>query len=43
MSDNTAILDLALATANAALAEAQELLIEIDVDAGEIHFNTQGM
>ena len=41
MSDSTANLILALATENtelrAALAEAQELLIETAVDAGEMH------
>ncbi|TXM94382.1 hypothetical protein FV222_21460 [Methylobacterium sp. WL103] len=41
MSDDTAALVLALATENAelraALAEAQELLIETAVDAGEMH------
>ncbi|TXN73435.1 hypothetical protein [Methylobacterium sp. WL6] len=41
MSDDTMALVLALATENAelcaALAEAQELLIETAVDAGEMH------
>ncbi|TXM91266.1 hypothetical protein [Methylobacterium sp. WL116] len=41
MSDDTTALVLALATENAelraALAEAQELLIETAVDAGEVH------
>ncbi|TXM66911.1 hypothetical protein FV226_22810 [Methylobacterium sp. WL12] len=41
MSDDTAAVILALATENAelraALAEAQELLIETAVDAGEMH------
>ncbi|WP_279603552.1 hypothetical protein [Methylobacterium sp. E-041] len=41
MSDETTALILALATENvelrAALAEAQELLIETAVDAGEMH------
>ncbi|MCJ2039065.1 hypothetical protein MKK55_08885 [Methylobacterium sp. J-059] len=41
MSNDTTALVLALATENAelraALAEAQELLIEIAVDAGEMH------
>ncbi|TXN41559.1 hypothetical protein FV232_04740 [Methylobacterium sp. WL30] len=41
MSDDTTVLVLALATENAelraALAEAQELLIETAVDAGELH------
>ena len=41
MSDETTALVLALATENAelraALAEAQELLIETAVDAGEMH------
>ncbi|MFK5598059.1 hypothetical protein ACFZ8E_13765 [Methylobacterium sp. HMF5984] len=41
MSDETTTLVLALATENAelraALAEAQELLIETAVDAGEMH------
>ena len=41
MSDDTTALVLALATENAelraALAEAQELLIETAVDAGEMH------
>lgn len=41
MTDDTAALILALATENAelraALAEAQELLIETAVDAGELH------
>ena len=41
MSDDTAALILALATENvelrAALAEAQDLLIETAVDAGEMH------
>ena len=41
MTDDTAAVILALATENAelraALAEAQELLIETAVDAGELH------
>ena len=41
MSNNTAALILALATENAelraALAEAQDLLVETAVDAGELH------
>jgi hypothetical protein len=41
MSDDTAALILALATENvelrAALAEAQDLLVETAVDAGEMH------
>ncbi|MFK5600553.1 hypothetical protein ACFZ8E_26715 [Methylobacterium sp. HMF5984] len=47
MSDETTALVLALATENAelraALAEAQELLIETAVDAGEMHARLEGV
>ncbi|TXM94032.1 hypothetical protein FV232_26070 [Methylobacterium sp. WL30] len=45
MTDETAALILALATENAelraALAEAQELLVETAVDAGEMHAHVE--
>ena len=45
MSDDTTALVLALATENAelraALAEAQELLVETAVDAGELHASVE--
>ena len=47
MSDETAAVILALATENAelraALAEAQELLIETAVDAGEMHARVEDL
>ena len=47
MSDETTVLVLALATENAelraALAEAQELLIETAVDAGEMHAENEAL